>query len=93
MTQEQEQEVEVVSGEVLASAETISVEEEIAEELAEVEAPVADVLARIVGDEFGLEVITPWGERWIWVGVGAETTQEIYKMLGDPVVYRQPEEA
>jgi len=59
--------------------------EAIATELAEVEQPSADVLARIVGDEFALEMISPWGDRWIWVKIDAEQAQEIYKLLGEPV--------
>jgi hypothetical protein len=61
----------------------------IAEELSEVEAATADVLAGIVGDEFGLEMISPWGDRWIWVKINAEQAQEIYKLLGDPVTFQR----
>jgi hypothetical protein len=57
----------------------------IAGELAEAELASADVLAGIVGDEFALEMISPWGDRWIWVKIDAEQAQEIYKLLGEPV--------
>jgi hypothetical protein len=56
-----------------------------AEELAEELGGDADVLAGIVGDEFGLEMISPWGDRWVWVKIDAEQAQEIYKLLGEPV--------
>jgi hypothetical protein len=61
-----------------------------AAELAEELGGDADVLAGIVGDEFGLEMISPWGDRWIWVKINADQAQEIYKLLGEPV-YQQGE--
>lgn len=58
-----------------------------AQELAEVDEATAEALARIVGEEFGIEMITPWGDRWVWVNVDAEVAQETYKMLGMPVTH------
>lgn len=64
-------------------------EQEMAAELAEVQTPTAEVLAGIVGDEFGIEMISPWGDRWIWVKVPAEVSQEIYKVLGEPLRFER----
>ncbi len=63
-----------------------------AAELAEELGGDADVLAGIVGDEFGLEMISPWGDRWVWVKIDANQAQEIYKLLGEPV-FQQAEQA
>src|SRR3954462_3295907 len=46
---------------------TVDLRVEQARELAGVDAATAAALASIVGDEFGIEMITPWGDRWIWV--------------------------
>jgi hypothetical protein len=51
-----------------------------------------DILAGIVGDEFHIEMMSPWGDKWLWVGVDADKAQEIYKVLGTPVTFRRVDE-
>jgi hypothetical protein len=70
-----------VSEDVHEAEEELAIAEELAEELG----GDTEVLAAIVGDEFALEMISPWGDRWIWVKIDANQAQEIYKLLGEPV--------
>jgi hypothetical protein len=51
-----------------------------------------DVLAGIVGEDFHIEMMSPWGDKWLWVAIDAEKAQEIYKLLGTPVTFRRVEE-
>jgi hypothetical protein len=86
MTDEQVTEVEEQTAE---GSEELAIAEELAGELR----GDTDVLAGIVGDEFALEMISPWGDRWIWVKIDAEQAQEIYKLLGEPVFQQAELEA
>ncbi len=51
-----------------------------------------DILAGIVGDEFHIEMMSPWGDKWLWVSVDADKAQELYKLLGTPVTFRRVDE-
>jgi len=51
-----------------------------------------DVLAGIVGDDFHIEMMSPWGDKWLWVAIDADKAQEIYKLLGAPVTFRRVDE-
>jgi hypothetical protein len=48
-----------------------------------------DVLAGIVGEDFHIEMMSPWGDKWLWVSVDADKAQEVYKVLGTPVTFRR----
>jgi hypothetical protein len=48
-----------------------------------------DVLAGIVGEDFHIEMMSPWGDKWLWVAIDADKAQEIYKLLGAPVTFRR----
>jgi hypothetical protein len=48
-----------------------------------------DVLAGIVGEDFHIEMMSPWGDKWLWVAIDADKAQEIYKLLGTPVTFRR----
>lgn len=56
------------------------------------ESEAVDVLAGIVGDEFHIEMMSPWGDKWLWVSVDADKAQELYKLLGTPVTFRRVDE-
>jgi hypothetical protein len=66
-------------------------EPEVVEKLEEVtsEPEAVDILAGIVGDEFHIEMMSPWGDKWLWVAVDADKAQEIYKVLGAPATFRR----
>jgi len=61
--------------------------EQLEEATAEDEA--VDILAGIVGDDFHIEMMSPWGDKWLWAAVDADKAQEIYKVLGAPVTFRR----
>ena len=63
--------------------------EELLEQLEEAgaEGEAVDVLAAADGEVFHIEMISPWGDKWLWAGVEPEQAQEIYKLLGDPVTF------
>jgi len=61
--------------------------EKLEEATAEDEA--VDILAGIVGDDFHIEMMSPWGDKWLWAAVDADKAQEIYKVLGAPVTFRR----
>ena len=64
---------------------------EVVEKLEEAtgESEAVDILAGIVGDEFHIEMMSPWGDKWLWVAVDADKAQEIYKVLGQPATFRR----
>ena len=43
----------------------------------------ADRAAGIVGDEFAVTMVSPWGDRWEWE-VDAGTAQQVNNLLGKP---------
>ena len=43
----------------------------------------ADAAAGIVGDEFAVRMVSPWGDRWEWE-VDAAVAQQVNNLLGKP---------
>jgi hypothetical protein len=44
-------------------------------------------------DQFTVEMVSAWGDRWAWGGVDANVSQEVFKMLGQPDMFERAGEA
>jgi hypothetical protein len=44
----------------------------------------ADAAAGIVGDDFAVVLVSPWGDRWEWPEVDPALAQQVYELLGRP---------
>ncbi len=40
-------------------------------------------------DQFTVEMQSAWGDRWVWGGVDATVSQEVFKMLGQPDIFER----
>jgi hypothetical protein len=38
-------------------------------------------------DQFTVDMMSAWGDQWIWSDVESVVAQEVYKMLGQPDVF------
>ena len=44
-------------------------------------------------DQFTVEMQSAWGDRWVWGGVDATVSQEVFKMLGQPDIFERAGDA